>query len=243
MTASSSSGSNQAIPAQKQQQDQQQRQAPAEAVVESPVKMLPIRMTSTVVRGFGRGSKDLGIPTANLDLSQLQMHRVVDVDNNTSQVLSSLQDIPCGIYWGYCRVGDAARGPATPQSDRSDDPESSSPSSTLGVLYKTAISIGYNPTYGNDHKTVEPHLIATETDPRRHASCSGETVLQDFYQQPIRLSVVGYLRPELPFEGLDKLVVAIKKDISDTVELAKSGELIPAAEIGWVESNEELAPV
>jgi hypothetical protein len=28
---------------------------------------LPIRMTSTVVRGFGRGSSDLGIPTANLD--------------------------------------------------------------------------------------------------------------------------------------------------------------------------------
>lgn len=28
---------------------------------------LPIRMVSTVVRGFGRGSSDLGIPTANLD--------------------------------------------------------------------------------------------------------------------------------------------------------------------------------
>jgi hypothetical protein len=27
---------------------------------------LPIRMISTVVRGFGRGSSDLGIPTANL---------------------------------------------------------------------------------------------------------------------------------------------------------------------------------
>ena len=28
---------------------------------------LPIRMVSTVVKGFGRGSSDLGIPTANLD--------------------------------------------------------------------------------------------------------------------------------------------------------------------------------
>ena len=34
----------------------------------------------------------------------------------------------------------------------------------------------------------------------------------------MRLSIVGYLRPELPFEGLDKLIVAIKKDIVDTEE-------------------------
>jgi hypothetical protein len=27
---------------------------------------MPIRMISTVVKGFGRGSTDLGIPTANL---------------------------------------------------------------------------------------------------------------------------------------------------------------------------------
>jgi FAD synthase len=32
-----------------------------------PAKVLPLRMTSKVVKGFGRGSKDLGIPTANLD--------------------------------------------------------------------------------------------------------------------------------------------------------------------------------
>ena len=29
-------------------------------------KKLPLRMISTVVRGYGRGSSDLGIPTANL---------------------------------------------------------------------------------------------------------------------------------------------------------------------------------
>jgi FAD synthase len=39
------------------------------------------------------------------------------------------------------------------------------------------------------------------------------------YNQWIRLSVVGYLRPELPFEGRDKLVLAIKDDSAKTVTL------------------------
>jgi FAD synthase len=54
-------------------------------------------------------------------------------------------------------------------------------------------------------------LIASEEDKRRHQSSCGETVLGDFYDQSIRLSLVEYLRPELPFEGLEKLVAAIKK--------------------------------
>ena len=72
----------------------------------SDMPPLPIRMISTVVRGFGRGSADLGIPTANLDLAQVTV------------------DLPCGIYWGFARIG--------------DEP-----------TYTAALSIGYNPTYGN----------------------------------------------------------------------------------------------
>ena len=92
-----------------------------------------------------------------------------------------------GIYWGFCRVG--------------ENP----------TIFKTACSIGYNPYYGNERKTVEPHLIASLGDDRRHQSSCGETLLGDFYDQSIRLSLLEYLRPELPFEGLEKLVAAIKK--------------------------------
>lgn len=35
---------------------------------------LPLRMTSTVVSGFKRGSKELGIPTANLDPEQTEFN-------------------------------------------------------------------------------------------------------------------------------------------------------------------------
>jgi riboflavin kinase len=165
-------------------------------------QQLPIRIVATVVRGFGRGSKDLGIPTANLDRTSMKSSTPFD-------------DLPTGIYWGYAKIGN-------------DD------------IYKAAISIGYNPTYGNVEKTVEPHFIARSDDPRRHASSSGETLLQDFYDQTCRLSVVGYLRPELPFEGLDKLVVAIKNDIVNAEKLTDSLDPVPLGEKEWVESNESL---
>jgi FAD synthase len=163
---------------------------------------LPIRIVAKVVRGFGRGSKDLGIPTANLDRASMQ-----------SSV--SFDALPTGIYWGYAKIGD-------------------------DEVYNAAISIGYNPTYGNAEKTVEPHCIAPAHDPRRHSSCTGETLLQDFYDQTCRLSVVGYLRPELPFEGIEKLVEAIKQDILKTEEMADTADPTSMAERDWVASSESV---
>lgn len=173
-------------------------------------KMLPLRMTSIVVRGFGRGSTDLGIPTANLDRLAIKLC-------GDHQHKLTFDDLPCGIYWGFCRIGDAKGG----DSDGS-------------IVYKTAVSIGYNPTYNNKEKTIEPHLIAPPKDTRRHASSCGETLMGEFYDKPIRLSVVGYLRPELPFEGLEKLIEAIKTDIVDAEKLGDSTTPEIAKEKDWV---------
>ncbi|KAL9179462.1 hypothetical protein ACHAXT_008752 [Thalassiosira profunda] len=173
---------------------------------------LPIRIVSKVVRGYGRGSKDLGIPTAN-------------VSREKADLLCSCGDfdhLPTGIYWGYSRVGG---------NDEADD------AAVLGQVHLAAISIGFNPTYSNEEKTVEPHLIASDNHPLRHSSSCGETQFQDLYDKKIVLSVVGYLRPELPFEGLEKLTAAIKKDIADAEKLA--GESNPATQVEreWVGSS------
>lgn len=166
-------------------------------------EMLPLRLESTVVRGFGRGSSDLGIPTANLDRHNCQAR---SVPLGTSP---SLAAFPTGIYWGFGKI--------------------------CGHVYTAAISIGYNPTYKNEEKTVEPHFIAKADDPRRHSSSCGETVLQDFYDQPIRLTVVEYMRPELPFEGLDKLIAAIKNDIAQAeVKAAATDNTLAKQEKEWV---------
>ena len=170
---------------------------------------LPIRLTSTVVKGFNRGSKDLGIPTANLSRNECNQ---------------KFDDLPCGIYYGFARI--------IPNNGRSD--------SHIGLgVYNAAISIGFNPTYGNDCKTVEPHLIAEVGCPERTASSCNETVLRDFYGDKIRLSVVGYLRPELPFEGIEKLQIAIKGDILDAERLCNQGnDPRTMEEKAWVERDD-----
>ncbi len=50
----------------------------------------PVRIKGPVVKGFGRGSKELGIPTANLDV-QILGQEILDA-------------VPPGVYFGYCLV-------------------------------------------------------------------------------------------------------------------------------------------
>ncbi len=47
---------------------------------------LPLRLTSVVVRGYGRGSNDLGIPTANLSRDEIKFN----LEN------ASFDDLPTG---------------------------------------------------------------------------------------------------------------------------------------------------
>jgi riboflavin kinase len=223
----------------------------AAAPQENIARMLPIRIVSRVVRGFGRGSKDLGIPTANLACDSPDACRIVTAASSTipsspegSSPPSSptLEELPTGIYWGYCRIGNITAGDDDPAPGAGPDADATPTTerSVLGVTLPCAVSIGYNPTYGNDVKTIEPHLIAPTHDPRRHASSCQETLFADFYGQPCRLAVVGYLRPELPFEGLDKLTEAIKADIAAAERLAQQPEPLYVAEREWVKSSAEL---
>ena len=163
---------------------------------------LPIRFISKCTKGFGRGSKDLGIPTAN-------------VSKDDAICSMSVDALPTGIYWGYACIGGYNE-----------------------EAWVTAVSIGYNPTYGNEEKTIEPHLIAPTDHPKRHSSLCNETLLQDFYGETIRLSVIGYLRPELPFEGLEKLTQAIKKDIADAERLGDTDDPLANREKSWIQGKD-----
>ncbi|GES75397.1 riboflavin kinase [Rhizophagus clarus] len=55
-----------------------------------PVSPYPIKMKGEVVRGFGRGGKELGIPTANLQ-------------EEATEALC--KDVETGIYFGWAQVG------------------------------------------------------------------------------------------------------------------------------------------
>ena len=176
----------------------------------------PIRVVSKVVRGFGRGSKELGIPTANVSRQDFTCS------------IGEFESLPTGIYWGFARVGEPRQ---------QDDAEGES---ATGRVLPAAISVGYNPHYKNEEKTVEPHLIVESHHPRRHASATQETLLEDFYGQTIVLSICGYLRAELPFEGVDKLIEAIKRDIQATETLAANCDDEAVAEKQWVARARKL---
>ena len=174
------------------------------------IEKLPIRFISKVVRGFGRGSSELGIPTANLSREE------------TISSIANYDDLPCGIYWGFARI-------LNPNSE------------AKGLVYKTAVSIGFNPYYHNTTKTVEPHLIAPTDIPNRTKSSCQETILNDFYDQSIRVTLVGYLRPELPFDGLENLIKAIKNDIGNAEKMGDGEDDYILKEKDWVDSDKSCA--
>jgi FAD synthase len=163
---------------------------------------LPIRLISTVIRGFGRGSSELGIATANLSKEDIGQQQFADLHT--------------GIYYGVAAVSIKGGEPST--------------------TYKAAISIGFNPTYGNKEKTVEPHLIGIAGSNERTKSSCGETLLPDFYEQQIKLSIIGFMRPELPYSGVEKLVEAIKNDIVVAERLCDFGEAGVKDEVEWCQS-------
>jgi FAD synthase len=86
-----------------------------------------------------------------------------------------LHETPTGIYFGWATVD--GRGP-----------------------YKAVTSIGWNPTYANENKTIEPHIL--------------HDFKSDFYGARLNLLLCGYIRPELKFDSLEALIEAIQSDIS-----------------------------
>jgi riboflavin kinase len=109
----------------------------SDAFVESVLPLRPaVRLGGPVVRGFGRGSKTLGIPTANLDVAPIKKE---------SDALAP------GIYCGWAGL----RGNANDANDSRGDGEAP----IENVIAPMVMSIGWNPFFDNATKTVEPWLL------------------------------------------------------------------------------------
>jgi len=121
-----------------------------------------LKLEGEIVKGFGRGSKEIGCPTANFSEEV--------VDRNIPETL------PTGVYLGWTRLnGD------------------------VEMVEKAVISIGWNPFYGNEKKSVETHII--------------KQIHSDLYGRCLKLLICGYIRPELNFDSLEDLTAAINDDI------------------------------
>lgn len=122
-----------------------------------------ITVEGKVVPGFKRGSKLLGVPTAN-----------IEIKSNGKEILKKLLN---GIYFGNYKF-----------ISNKDE-----------TVYKSVLSIGYNPYFDNSFKTLEVYLIDYE----------GE----DFYDAKCILTIEGFVRNEAAFENFSELVTAINYDI------------------------------
>ncbi|XP_029039892.1 riboflavin kinase [Osmia bicornis bicornis] len=122
---------------------------------------LPYFLSGLVVKGFGRGSKSLGIPTANLE----------------DKVVEALpDDFNTGVYYGWASID--------------------------GNVYKMVASIGWNPFYKNEKKTIEVHFL--------------HKFENDFYGKLIKVTFLGYIRPQQDYTSVEELIKAIENDITIT---------------------------
>ncbi|SCU93813.1 LAFA_0F18338g1_1 [Lachancea sp. 'fantastica'] len=142
-----------------------------------------------VVCGFGRGSAELGIPTANIPIDQLPQ---------------SFDSLALGIYFGFARL-QASRATETRNSHRPDGSRvhfnygQRLAGGDLDVL-PVVLSIGLNPFYHNKAKTVELHLV--------------HKFAHDFYGAQVKFRILGYIRPELDYTTREALIADIHNDIA-----------------------------
>ncbi|KAH6618068.1 riboflavin kinase [Chaetomium sp. MPI-SDFR-AT-0129] len=156
-----------------------------------PSDPYPLHMSGRVISGFGRGSKELGIPTANLP-----------VDDTQTPWISST---PSGVYFGWASIRlppshpDSPPPPPPPPSQNEATPTPTTLLPTNGfTVYPMVMSIGYNPFYKNTVRSAEVHVLH-----KFHA---------DFYGAEMRLLIAGYVRKELDYSGLEALIADINFD-------------------------------
>lgn len=172
----------------------------------NPSTPFPIRLSGPIVKGFGRGSAELGIPTANIDPSTLEA--------------AGQSSVQSGVYYGFCSLpihlsSSESTAPQFPNGKRPSEhaliPTSyPAPIAEEGVgegernrtTFYAVLSIGHNPFYANDTRSIEVHIM--------HAFAPHQF---DLYGLEMRLMVLGFIRPEYDYDSLDSLVEDIWVDV------------------------------
>lgn len=162
-------------------------------IPKTPTEPFPLKIEkTTVIPGFGRGSSDLGFPTANVDVAKNK----------------GLQSLDAGVYFGFVKLYKAENVEQPTKTILRADGNSSVElnygreltNDDLQIL-PMVMSLGWNPYYGNKEKTCEIYVIRKFN--------------HSFYGADLSAVICGYLRPELNYEGID----ALKKDIQLDVDI------------------------
>ncbi|PGH19031.1 hypothetical protein AJ79_00065 [Helicocarpus griseus UAMH5409] len=180
-----------------------------------PEPPFPMKLSGPVIKGFGRGSKELGIPTANIP----------------PYGLSAYGDVKSGVYYGVAALDPSKFTYKKDNTSEEQKPNGASAAQTKlendANVFPCVLSIGYNPFYKNTVRSVEIHLLnqfTTTTPAPSPTTSTPETQTQtqaepktffripDFYGTSLNLLVLGYIRPEYDYVSLDALVEDIRVD-------------------------------
>ncbi|KAK9461893.1 riboflavin kinase-domain-containing protein [Lipomyces oligophaga] len=187
-------------------------------IAETPEEPYPVFIDSHVISGFGRGSSELGIPTANIPPSDL--------------LASKIPHGQTGIYFGFAKVSgnygtlkriqaETSNGDADPDATTTPPKSVIIPSNTPlsapdAVVLPMVMSLGWNPFYGNSEPSAEVHIV--------------HKFGAQFYGANIKIAVLGYIRPESDFVSVDALVEEIMNDIRLAKDALLTGPYAAVAE-------------
>lgn len=107
-----------------------------------------------------------------------------------------ISDAKSGVYFGWASLELPADHPNYQKASGGDGGKF--------AIFPMVMSIGYNPFYNNTVRSAEVHVL--------------NNFGADFYGVEMRLLLLGYIRDELNYEGLDALI----KDINMDCEVAKN---------------------
>ena len=110
--------------------------SPLAGPASGPVPPFPIRLSGPIVEGFGRGSSELGIPTANIPIAGLSV--------------GGHEDVESGVYFGWCGVAIDEHGNMLANGTSVVDNKDKN----NGEIFGMVMSIGWNPFYDNKKRSV-----------------------------------------------------------------------------------------
>ncbi|ODV87935.1 hypothetical protein CANARDRAFT_228347 [[Candida] arabinofermentans NRRL YB-2248] len=172
-------------------------------IPKKPVPPYPILIRDTrVVAGFGRGSSEIGIPTANIPIEDTP----------------ELETLPTGVYFGFIKLNKPSPS-VTPEPEIKKRLDGKSEieftygqnlqPKDLSIL-PMVMSLGWNPFFKNEKKACEIHIM--------------HDFKSDFYGCSLSFNILGYLRPELDYVSVELLIKDIQTDIKIALDHLKLEE-------------------
>eukprot|EP00933_Yihiella_yeosuensis_P022695 TRINITY_DN17829_c3_g1_i1.p1 TRINITY_DN17829_c3_g1~~TRINITY_DN17829_c3_g1_i1.p1 ORF type:complete len:308 (-),score=66.78 TRINITY_DN17829_c3_g1_i1:676-1509(-) len=138
----------------------------------------PVRLRAEVVHGFGRGSKQLGCPTANLRICWEESDPAKLSDEERS-VLDFAQHHGTGIYCAFGSLDEAVGGES---------------------VYPVALSMGWNPTFSDvKAKTIEPWILHQFSED--FYGCHLRLLVLGFIRPELKFNSLEELKTEIFADG------------------------------------------